>query len=452
MRRLFKAINRKQALSLIFLAPILFLSLWHLFKILLLMPKLMPFTADDVWFEMEAKSFSIFGLLKLNFENALNTGRLTTALNVFLIHLSYLNESIWWRFTFQSLPILILYTTTLYLFYKFKRDAISLISFACLLLFSTFFENSHHQIGAYPLSFPLGLIFCLMYQIENLDEEDGKSNSLTRLFFFSMPLLIYEAFYPIQITALFLKVFPLKLNFSKMNIIIKKILPELICLGCISILYIIFLLNRSHTIYTGTTLSFDLEGFLFAVFNFSTGFVISDASLRIIIFISLFVTIFFKIAKTSCGERKQLLYFFVLWLSPALVLALTSKYQLMGMQGETIYVTTLFSQIGFCGILGCLFYDSQKISINWILIIIGLVLFSNNYFHSENVMQSRLSEFKNFPINVKKMQEKSGSDCVEISEATTLFKHWSVCGGYDDICRKKIAYLLKKNDTYLCNK
>jgi hypothetical protein len=446
------SIKTKKIIAFGLLSPLVLFGLWHLFNILILMPKLMPYTADDVWFEMESSRRSIISLVHFWFKYALENGRFATGLNHIFFSFSYISESYWWRFIFQSLPILGVYTMASYLFYKLEKNLVSTVSFFILLCLSTYFDNHHHLIGAYPLSYPLALTCSLVYFLENLKELEGsEGNTYVKLATFSFPFLIYEAFYPLQVSVLLLKCMYQKKSGIKIKDITRKTSHELKILLVIFLLYTLFLLFRTQSSLTGLKLSFHFIDILFSWFNYATGFLHFETEVVMVVFLSLLILSVIRIFKSKGKDQYRLIYFLLLWLMPPFMLSITNKYQLWASIGGNTYVTTFISQVGFCLLVSSLLVSSQQRK-SIFIIVIGFVFYFSNTGYTAQALGERLKTFQIFEQQVKKEVVKSRLNCLDIKATETLRRIWGLCGANEEICSEKIGHVLGKKGIQFCIK
>ena len=361
------------------------LGLLYLFSILYHYPYVVPYVMDDYWYNAIGAHNSVVETFLVSAQESLRLGRASMILHSFLTATSFV-KPVTARYFTQVLPLVFLIIMSgIYLGRSTKKELF--LSFVALICFSTFYDNGHHLIGAYPTALPIGLSFSFLYfYLDSFANSQGFRIRLVRGIVFLVPFFLYEIFFLINGAYVCCRVFSQRASIFKN---IKKYLPEIVLWLGFFILY--FYLKKPSLInYDGVEVSLSPIAFLFAFIVFATGFIptFDVFFLRILFLIVPLYYFFKKLHSNKCKLDGPELVFLLIWLIPPLIISSTVKYQRVALT-ESIYVTTYLSQIGFSGLCILFLFDLndfwRKISVFF------LCFFMLSYWtgHSSEVLRER---------------------------------------------------------------
>jgi hypothetical protein len=420
-------------------------GLCYLGRVLSLIPAMLPYLPDDMWMDWKGSTHSIHMLWDLAKNFARDQGRRAYVGHVFLTCFSYHQSDFLWRFTFQSLPILAAYVAASVLIYQYLSFATALTSLA-MLAFGTFFSNSHHLIGAYPLALPLGLTLCFAYAglLAKPAESETRAIFALRILCFWIPLFLSEAFFALEIAAL-----SLTLIFATNRRRLRTLWPEFLILIFWLIRYIQYARHPRAGIYDGSALSGSLTKLPITFFHFATGFLPLTDGWIVASVVALLCSLTVFIWKNRLSPSTGLaLIFAAVWTAPPFLISVTPKYQQWSDLGQRIYAITFISEVGFLALVAVLVHSYGRWTRNIVSLIIASLFVIGWHSSSEQVVQGRLQQFGILDAEISKTPPSS---CLDFATLIEKLRPWVLCQTPDLTCQQIVSRLVEVRGSRLCS-
>lgn len=398
---------------------------------------------DDYWYKAIGFNHTILETFMISIKESTRFGRASMTLHSFFTAASF-QPSITIRYFTQSLPIVLLIFSAGYYIAK-NSDNELLFSFVSLISFSTFYDDGHHLIGAFPAALPIGLSLCFLYfNLDSFMSYQSHKFKILKVIIFSTPFFLYEIFVVLNSAYLFIRLVSLPSNG------IKKYASEILAIAGFSVAYL-FMKKFATIQYDGTELSIEFLAILHTFVVFATGFLpIPDNLFLKLSSVILILFLFFKknYSKKSDQDARALVFFFV-WLIPPFVISLTERYQKLALY-ESIYVTTYLSQVGFTGLCILLTRDLNNFWKKFSIFLLCILMFSFWKSHSSATLKNRYKEQELIKAKLSEIisLKKNCISRVELISTLPRFKHCSSKKTWQ--CDDIINGLASENRLKLC--
>jgi hypothetical protein len=418
-------------------------GLFNLIYLLIKFHTLIPYFRDDYWYRAIGQGYGLLDILKKSIGISLDLGRPSMIVHSFLTAASFTNFLPLRYFT-QAFPILfLLFTSSFYVFKKSSRNCG--LAFFAIVCFGTFYDNGHHLIGAFPAALPTGLSICFFYFfLANNSSSGSMPIKLIRVLFFITPFFIYEVYLVINLAFLF----SLIISDENRALALKRFLPEIFILFFYAIIELIFR-HHANFPYNGVSISFDIEAILFAFFTFSMGFISTILEVKFFLFLFIFYVFFKTIKRNQWKINIPEVHFFLIWLVPPLLISITERYQQYANSGESIYVTTYLSQIGFWGFIVLTIFRLREIWQKVIVSSICIFMFFTWAESSNSTIKGRLRD--QFKTNRQFSLLKS-KDCVSKNDIFNSIPSLRTCqkiNGWQ--CETILNAIVKEQNFKMCS-